>query len=102
MGTVITELSYQIINSDTIYTLAFKDAQYQRINVNKVVAFKDLEAFRKSIYDCLEAKDRREISLGSTPAVIGYTKQLGTDCIRFVAKDGFVVWTEKQIDKLFN
>lgn len=111
LGGFVADLTYQINDGDTTYTLRFNDAQYKQINSIESVRFSadggtvdELYNLFKSVFLDENKKNKDYIvqfTLGRESVTISNTKSLGVTSAMFTRKSSFFTLTEKQVDKLF-
>jgi hypothetical protein len=114
MGTFTAELSYSVNEadaSDTIYTLRFRNHKYTQIDSYENVRFSsegntvdELYKAFKSVFTEENKKNKDYLihfTLGKDVVAISQAKSMGIISSMFLAKDAYVLLTEKQVNKLF-
>ncbi len=111
LGGFVAELSYQVNNGDTAYTLSFNDASYTQINSIENVRFSGGESTINELYKAFksvflsENKKNKDymvhFTLGKDVVAISNTKSMGITSAMFLIRQAYFTLTEKQVDKLF-
>ena len=111
VGSIQAQLYYRIVEEDTLYTLLFRNQEYQQLVDYSSVTFSAEDNTLKKLYDILksvfteENKKNKEykvkLKLGETEVIISNFRIMGGTSVMFFTSDGYITLTEKQVDKLF-
>lgn len=112
MGMLTAELSYQVSETDTIYTIVYRNCRYTHITDFKSFRFDGISDTKNEFYKILKSffadenrknKDYKlDLKLGDTyVSVSGEKMGFGTYCVRIWTERGYFYLVENQVDKLF-
>lgn len=110
-GSLIAELTYKVDGADTVFTLLYRNAEYQQLIDFQSVVFNGgkqvldgLETLLRSVFLEDNKKDKNyEVSfrLGDQDVIVSIIKTWGYISAMFFTHKGYCYLTEKDINKLF-
>jgi hypothetical protein len=111
LGSFTAELSYQVAETDTTYTLRFRNAKYTQITSTESVLFDSdgnaVDGLYKAFKSVFTEENRNNkdylihFTIGKDVVAISTYKNMGITQAMFLVKDAHFSITEKQVDKLF-
>lgn len=111
LGQTIAELSYRVIDTDTIYYLLYKNQKYTQLTDFKVIKFDGVDDTKEAFYNVLKSfftdpekskKGYKEtITLGETRIILTKRKDYGIEYVELFTTDGYFNIQEKWLNKLF-
>lgn len=105
------ELYYQVLD-DTIYTLRFRNAEYERVVDYKYLLFKNIDNTVGALYDAIKSVFLDEnvknkdysllLTVGENKVTIANFRMMGNTSAYIATDGGYFLLNEKQLDRLFN
>lgn len=110
-NSLIAELSYRVYDTDTVYTLIFKNMKYELLSDYQAIIFHAEGNTLNGLYDVLnsffneENKNKKDyqvrFSLGKEDISVSVIKGMGKRSVMFWTDKGYVIFDEKTINKVF-
>lgn len=109
-GVFIAQLSYYAKNVDTTYSLQFHNQKYTEINDIQSIVFAGVDNACGQLYTVLKSAFLEEnknkdymvvFKLGDNKVSVSSYKIRGNYGVMFLTDDGYFIYSESQIDKLF-
>jgi hypothetical protein len=110
-GITKARMQYTLNGRDTTYMLLVKDAGEKDRTKYFSIVFKGIDNTYAKLYEILKSffldehkKDRKYIrafDLGTTGVSVQHYRLIDGRGVMFYTRDGYALWTERDIDKLF-
>lgn len=111
MGNFHSELSYNVLDDDTTYTLMYRNSEFKTLVDVESIKFSSVGNTYNTLYDLIKSvyspenvknKDYKvEFRLGETEVIVSNVRMMGITTAMFFTTKGYFYITEKQLDRLF-
>lgn len=111
LGTLLFKLSYKVIQGDTVYSILYKNQEYQQITDYQIIKYDGADNTNDKLFELLKSfftdekkqapKYEESVTLGETTILISMNKMMGMKYLTLFTKSGYFNINEKQLHKLF-